>query len=523
MRKLDNFFIIILCHLSLSSSFGQILPLWQTNYVANNPSSIDTRDMAVDKHGNVYVIGYIQDTTSNNHGVLLKYNTNGQILWVQNIDTIQYYSKITVDDSSNVYVTAHNGNGLKTFKFNSVGNLKWKRTYASSGWGIWTWDIKTDDLGNVYVAGNPSGNRTIVIKYDYQGNLKWANIDTVNTVQSRSFITVDYDKNVYVVERFYDTTNLSNTCKTIKYDSSGMKMWQQLNYGNFTNGSAAPIDIKYHSSGFIYMFAASNNNNNGQGDYYLVKYDTLGNEIWSFSYSFTTYYDIPKAFTLDQNGNAYLTGNIYPSGGGSDSIATLKVNKNGIFEWKRLYSGGSFPLDEASDIAIDSSENIYVTGRCSGNMNSQNYVTIKYDTLGNQIWSALYKHTISSWDTPVRIGVDNNGNVYVTGISLEANSSSILTLKYSNTVGIAESTTQPELISKLFPNPFLSSISLEFNRALNNATLFLYDALGKMVLQIDSINSNEVNLHRNSLKAGMYFFRIVENNQEVSKGKIVAN
>src|SRR5690606_14786842 len=79
--------------------------------------------------------------------------------------------------------------------------------------------------------------------------------------------------------------------------------------------------------------------------------------------------------------------------------------------------------------------NVYVTGR---SMNKLNYdcITIKYDAAGIQIWEARYNGTENGEDMGNDIKVDVGGNVYVTGYTNSPHTGSllygfaVLTLKY---------------------------------------------------------------------------------------------
>jgi hypothetical protein len=59
--------------------------------------------------------------------------------------------------------------------------------------------------------------------------------------------------------------------------------------------------------------------------------------------------------------------------------------------WVRRYAG-PYGDDYASAIAVDGAGNVYVTGasRGSGAGYINDYVTVKYDSLGNEQWVARY-------------------------------------------------------------------------------------------------------------------------------------
>src|SRR5205823_6052561 len=109
--------------------------------------------------------------------------------------------------------------------------------------------------------------------------------------------------------------------------------------------------------------------------------------------------DSAAAIAVDSSENVHVTG------GSAAEYATVKYNSTGQEQWVAQYASGS-----ASAIAGDASDNVYVTGTGSGD-----YVTIKYDSGGQEQWVARYD--ASSNDTAEAIAVDAQGNVYVTGLS----------------------------------------------------------------------------------------------------------
>ncbi len=121
-------------------------------------------DMHVDAAGNVYLAGTSGPTSSGQHWFVIKYNTNGVLLWedeYSNSNNGENASAITVDGQGNVFVTGHSYtdgsfiNSITTIKYDPLGNRKWIKYYngtddegAAGGR-----DIAVDADGNVYVAG----------------------------------------------------------------------------------------------------------------------------------------------------------------------------------------------------------------------------------------------------------------------------------------------------------------------------------------------------------------------------------
>src|SRR5205809_245073 len=104
--------------------------------------------------------------------------------------------------------------------------------------------------------------------------------------------------------------------------------------------------------------------------------------------------------------------------GGAD-YATIKDNSSGEEQWLSRYGPGSLPSngeanngDFATAIAVDKSGNVYVTG-----YSGDDYVTIKYNSAGEQQWVARYDEPGHALDAAYAIAVDASDNVYVTGYS----------------------------------------------------------------------------------------------------------
>ncbi len=124
-------------------------------------------------------------------------------------------------------------------------------------------------------------------------------------------------------------------------------------------------------------------------------------------------YDGAVAIVLDSSGNVYVTGDSIGLGTGADYV-TIKYNSSGEEQWVARYNGGS--ADAATAMAVDSSGSVYVTGQSwSATTSNYDYATVKYNADGQEQWVARYDGPANDYDYPTRIAVDSSGNVYVTG------------------------------------------------------------------------------------------------------------
>jgi len=152
-------------------------------------------------------------------------------------------------------------------------------------------------------------------------------------------------------------------------------------------------------------------------DYATIKYDSLGTELWVVRYNGPDNGDdIAFDLALDNAGNIYVTGYSADSSSVFD-YATVKYDSLGTELWVSRYNGPGNHWDRANALTIDDNSNIYVTGFGQGLGTDNDYATIKYDSSGNELWVARYNGPGNYHDAASDVVVDAMGNVYVTGNS----------------------------------------------------------------------------------------------------------
>lgn len=327
-------------------------------------------------------------------------------------------SDLIVDKSGNVYVTGTFGGDYSTIKYYPNGDTAWMRRYNGP---INSWDyaraVAVDDFGNVIVTGVTGYTSMFgttddwaTIKYDSLGNELWIRTynGPANDEDAACALVVDDLGNVYVTG--WSTGNGTNyDYATIKYNSSGDELWTRTyNRANSWYEDRA-FAIALDLSGNVYVTGQSKVSGTSF-DYATIKYDSDGNELWVGIYDDTSSVDYATDLAVDKTGHVYVTGWSLRSGTGWD-CATVKYDSNGTQLWAKRYNGDS---DWAHRIALDDFGNVYITGT-TGAYPDNDYLTIKYDSSGNQLWVRTYAGPVNGWDEAIDLAVDHGGNVYVTG------------------------------------------------------------------------------------------------------------
>jgi hypothetical protein len=294
--------------------------------------------------------------------------------------------------------------------------------------------IVGDNAGNVYVTGGSHGLGTdldyATINYNSAGQQQWVARynGPANGWDRAAAIARDTSGNVYATGQSLGL-GTDFDYATVKYDSAGQQQWV-ARYNGPGTGEDDAVAVATDGSGNVYVTGQSLGLGTGF-DYATIKYDSAGQEQWVARYN-SGYFDLVRAIAVDSSGNVYVTGRSAGLGTGPDYV-TIKYDSAGQQQWVARYNGPGNDLDEALAIAMDSSGNVYVTGQSLGAGPGTDYATVKYDSAGQEQWVARYNGPGNYVDGARATAVDNSGNVYVTGQSIGAgNDDDYATIKYNS-------------------------------------------------------------------------------------------
>ena len=350
---------------SESSSESSSESTSQTYFAINfgGVSNDKAYNIAVDSSGNTYITGYFQSTVDFGGG------------------------DITSAGAGDIFV----------LKLNSSGVFQWVKTYGNTN-GEQGEDIAVDSSGNVYITGGfretidfgggdvtSAGNKNIfVLKLNTSGVFQWVKTYGGTLTDIGYGIAVDSSSNVHITGSFRGTVDFGG--------------------GDITSAASS-------------------------SDIFVLKLNSSGVFQWVKTYGGTSNeygYDI----ALDSSGNTYITGTFLGTvdfGGGNITAAVLidtfviKTNSSGVFQWVKTYGGSASEFGYR--IAVDSSDNVYITGHFTGTLDfgggnvtsvgNEDIFVLKLNSSGVFQWINNYGDTLSDWGYGV--AVDSSSNVYITG------------------------------------------------------------------------------------------------------------
>ena len=414
---------------------------WVRRYNGPGDAWDQSRAIAVDGCGNVYVTGYSVgpapvDGLATPDYATVKYDPSGNELWVRRYDgpgnSEDRAYAVEADGVGNVYVTGMSvGTGTDgdyaTIKYYPDGTIGWVRRYDGPGNG---WDyaraVAVDGAGNVYVTGMSIGAGTgpdyATVRYDSSGNELW--VERYNGPgdgwDCAWATVVDDSGNIYVTGY---SVGFSTGCDyaTIKYYPNGDTAWLRR-YNGPGNDYDYARAIAVNGSGDVYVTGDSWDSETGF-DYATIKYYANGQTAWVRRYNGTgDDCDYANSLTVDASGSVYVTGQSKGSGTDFD-FATIKYDSSGTESWIRRYNGPGDWEDCANAIATDNSGSFYVTGMSLGSGTWYDYSTIRYDSSGTELWLRRDDGPAGLGDHACAVAVYGSGNVYVTGYSRGSGSS----------------------------------------------------------------------------------------------------
>ncbi|MBD2461813.1 SBBP repeat-containing protein [Oscillatoria sp. FACHB-1407] len=407
------------------TSASQRTQEWIRQIPTDNPAAATAAfnysgGLAIDSFGNTFVSGYSNSPIAGGNQAgfddawFAKYDNTGNQQWIRRIatNTNDYIRGLSTDPAGNIYLA-----GL-TLHSSSTGSAGFIAKYDTNGNQLWidnslrsntlgdipeVSDIAIDRSGNLYITGVTAGslggtnprNFTFdawVAKYDSNGSRLW--IRQLGTAESESSTSIAVDSlgNAYIGGTTSGVLGTSNAGGSgdawfAKYDTNGSLQWVRQ-FGTSGIGNEAVSGITVDSSDNVYLTgdtAGAPGQLWAENKPWLVKYNANGDRLWSTQ--FGTFLTDSSDIAVDGGNNIYTVGrtqNAFGSSSGGWNAYFAKFDSNGVNQWGEILSTSS--EDRTSAIALDSSNNIYMSGITGGSLGRTNPREPVWD-----VWVAKYR------------------------------------------------------------------------------------------------------------------------------------
>ncbi len=523
--------------------------MWSQAYNGPPDQGDEALSIAVDAVGNSYVTGSAFAANGSLDMITIKYNPLGQQLWIRSFNGSASLNDqgvmVVLDNMGGVYVTGYSYNlnsaqDITTIKYNTNGVLQWVQFYdgAFSGADFGA-GLCVDAGGNVYVTGSETtagfAFDFITLKYNSTGALQWYQayngVGGIND-EARG-IVLDGSGNLYVTGSS-DTMNNSAPLSTIvllKYNNAGALQWRRVyNSPIQAYAFAKKIVLDRNDNPVVIGYGGVTAQGN---NFFTFKWDPTGALLWFSQYNFLpNLYEQPNDVVIDSLNNVIVVGQgIAPSSGSTNDYVTVKYDAAGAQLWSARYNNIFHGDDRGNAVALDDSLNIYVTGFSKGTGTSYDIATIKYDAAGNEVYVLRYDNPLANLDDAGNAIVVRNGDIFITGKSANLSNEDYITLRYSYGIPTAIVENAPVQIElSVYPNPSQGELHVILpENELENKTFRceILNVSGQIVLATGTLiaetgfGNSQVSVNASDLIPGIYFVMLYADDEFVGTAKVV--
>ncbi len=435
-----------------SSSFATVLydtlghQVWACHYRGESGSLHNqVVDMAIDGIGDIIVTGLSRDAVSAVYATV-KYDIGGREVWSTRYNgdgnSASYHEPVALisDPVGNIYVTGYDQNeyGVNNFvtvKYSPDGERIWSaNTSGLDNTSKKPTGMALDGSGHLIVTGfimnHPvKGASILTLQYDPSGNLirqiPLTNSDDANDCSVS--VAVSSRNEIFILGNRIPQGGNSQW-QVIKYDSSGGLVWEKIFSGSGYRMTFY-CSMKTTPAGHVAVAVAAYNKG-AKTDCMTQVFDSEGNRLWQAWYDGPAHsYDFPTNLVVDAENNVLITGS--STGVNNNDLITIKYNPLGQESWSARYNGPANGADQGTALAVDTTGNVIVVGYSIHPVSHADFVTIKYSPSGEMMWSALYNGASDSSDFARAVAVDCSGSIYVAGESLcEGSGNDLVIIKY---------------------------------------------------------------------------------------------
>lgn len=291
------------------------------------------------------------------------------------------------------------------FKLNNDGELQWSKTYGGSADDRGTKIINTSGGGFAIIGytrsndGDVSTNNGFydfwLLKLDASGNLLWEKSfgfsgndqgqSLLQTPDGGYFLTgfMDFDGRAAQNPKLNKSSNRHGVGEfwAVKTDASGNELWNQY-YGGTNNDRAYDV-VQTPDGGFMMVGNSESDdfditNPLGSYDYWVVKIDAAGNLQWQQNYGGSGI-EIAYSITRTMDGNYLILGDsrstdqqVSNPKGNADAWL-IKINETGDLLWQKSYGGSQFDTGRSIIEKPDGNLIVFGTSRSNDQDVSNNY------------------------------------------------------------------------------------------------------------------------------------------------------
>lgn len=418
---------------------------------------------------------------------------------------------LTTDDSIYNY-------DLYLIKTDFKGEKQWEKKFGDQSFQLGNCVQQTSDGGFILCgADNGFGNDSLtLIKTDAVGNPQWKNKYRMSVDRTVGRYVQQTSDGGFIITGFTGDSP-SSYVYVIKTNAGGTLEWSKAYGGGKEIGTCVR---QTNDNGYLVLGQTSSHGYGGS-DMYVIRLNDMGDTLWTKTYGTDAN---ETGFSLDLTSDGGFIGLGYNNNRNGD-LYLVKADEFGNELWNKSYGGDS--QDDGYSVEQTTDGGYFLAGRKSNGSNQPvDMYVVKTDPEGEVIWDAVYPQGLISEANSAQQTSDG-GYIMLgstTSIIDQTSTSDMYLVKIDSSGNTSGIIVPPQNVSiTICPNPFFETAYIKFDQPLGVLyTLLLYDALGKQIREESGELYQEIEINRDDLSAGMYFFKILSGGKVIGKGKIIA-
>ena len=308
--------------------------MWARTY--GGEASDGGRAMCETEDGGFLITGY---TFSHGNGdadiLVVKTDAAGIKVWSKTFGgagTEYGHDCLTLDDGYLIagYTTSFGAGSKDVYliKTDRQGEVIWSRTYGGAGWDVGNMVIKADDGGFVicgFTHSDGAGEEDVfIIKTDDDGNEIWSKTYGGERFEIGNSI-YNVDGGGYIIGATSGSTEGGNTdFYLIRIDSDGNELWSKkfASSGSYGHGFDWCSSMCPSEEGGYVMAGYSDCDD--IMDPHIIKTDSEGNEVWSKTFGNSKFYDYGNSLCMTADDGILI-------GGTAKSVDSISTYNNDFY------------------------------------------------------------------------------------------------------------------------------------------------------------------------------------------------
>ncbi|MEW6222831.1 MAG: hypothetical protein AB1476_05970 [Candidatus Hadarchaeota archaeon] len=290
---------------------------------------------------------------------------------------------------------------------------KWITVYGENGEDFALSVTAAHDEGYIIAGETRSfgagvARDAFLAKIDALGSVLWLKISGGSASESGHSVAKTSDGGYVVAGWTSSFGSGSDDVYLVKTNSAGENLWAKSHGGSGTDwGESVALAENggYMVAGRTTSFGA------GSNDFYLIKTDSAGENLWSKTYGGTA---DEWAFSLNatSDGGYIIGGHTSSYGAGRDDFYLVKVDASGGVLWENTYGGEN--NDRCFSVVQTSDGGYIATGYTSSfGAGSEDVYLVKTDNSGAVTWTKTYGSTY--FDRGYSVSQTDDGGYVIAG------------------------------------------------------------------------------------------------------------